>query len=223
MDYPNLRETSRLQELYARRIAARGAGERAACVPLEAIRAVVEQEGDEDDRLATLDHVMACADCHREYEWLTAVEEAASAAVPRARGGVARPWWRQGAPLALAASVLLAVGLVLAPRWLRRAQPEPERGPGGDIAQVAPVPGAAVGLPFTLVWRPTAPGARYVLEVQTPDGTLVLADTTQDTTVTLADSARLVAGASYRWWVREATDAAQPLSSPFRTFQVKAR
>jgi hypothetical protein len=219
MDQPDLNETSRLQQLYERRVAARDTGNRAGCQPVEAILAVIQREGSEDERLAALDHVMACPDCHREYEWLTAVEEAATTAAPRARDVAARRWWQRGAPLALAASVLLAVGVLLIPKLNRRG-PEPVRGPESDIVPVGPTTGAQVKLPFTLAWHPLNGATRYVLEIQTSDGTVAFADTTGDTTVTVGDASHLAAGSDYRWWVREVTDGAAPRSSPFSNLRL---
>jgi hypothetical protein len=219
MDQPDLNETSRLQQLYERRIATLHTGDRSKCVPLESILAIVQREGGEDERLSALDHVMACPDCHREYEWLAAVEEAAGRAAPRARHVAASRWWQRGAPLALAASVLLAVGALLIPR-LNRHRPEPERGTESDIVPIAPVAGARVNLPFTLAWHRLPGATRYVLELQTTDGTVALADTTADTTVTVTDGSRLATGSTYRWWVREVTDGAPPRSSPFNQLRV---
>ena len=101
---------TRMQQLYSRRVAARGAG--ADCVTPEAILAVVRREGPEEERLGTLEHVMSCSACHREYEWLVAVDQAGLEAEDAAEAGAAprRAWWRGGAPLALAASIAVVVG-----------------------------------------------------------------------------------------------------------------
>jgi hypothetical protein len=56
MDQPELMETARLRRLYSGRVAARAGG--AGCVTPEAILAVIRREGGEDERLATLEHVM---------------------------------------------------------------------------------------------------------------------------------------------------------------------
>jgi hypothetical protein len=218
MDQPDLTGTERLQQLYRRRVAERGTAGDAACVSPEAILAVVRREGGEGARLATLDHVMSCAACHREYQWLTAVDRAGieaggNAAAPRA------PWWRS-APLALAASLaaVAAAGLLLQTRL--RGPGEPVRGEGGDIALVAPAAAATGDSGLTFVWRP-APGATgYVLEVQRGDGTIAFSDTTGDTTLALGDPAGLLPAAEYRWWVRELTDGAEPRSSAFRTLRL---
>lgn len=219
MEQPDLSETTRLQQLYQRRVAARDTGDRSDCVSVDGILAIIQREGSEDERLAALDHVMACPDCHREYEWLMAVDEAATTAQPRARDIARARWWQRGAPLALAAMVLLAVGVLLIPKSKRQG-PEPERGNESDIVPIAPVTNAQVRLPFTLAWHPVPGATRYVLEIQTGEGTIALADTTSDTTVTLADGSRLSAGATYRWWVREVTDGAAPRSSPFSSLRL---
>ena len=94
MEHPDV-ETARLQELYARRVARQGTAP--GCPTPEAILALVRREGGEHERLATLEHVMSCAACHREYEWLQAVDEAAVEAGGEP-AGVMRPAWWRGAP-----------------------------------------------------------------------------------------------------------------------------
>ena len=73
----------------------------------EAIAALVRREGPESERLATLDHVMSCLDCRRDFDLLRAVEQAGRQ-VGAARTS-ARPTWLM--PAALAASLLVAIGL----------------------------------------------------------------------------------------------------------------
>jgi hypothetical protein len=124
MDQPDLTDTARLRRLYSGRVARRRGGED--CVTPEAILQVVRREGDEDARLATLEHVMSCAACHREYEWLSAVDEAGREA-ERAAGASRRPWWSRSAPLALAASLVIAAGTAL---LVSRSGTDVER--GGD-------------------------------------------------------------------------------------------
>ncbi|HET7240096.1 MAG TPA: hypothetical protein VFI77_02985, partial [Gemmatimonadales bacterium] len=68
-----------LGRLYRRRVAARSVSA-IGCVSPEAMLALLEREGLESERLATLEHVMSCPDCHREYEWLAAVGQAATKA-----------------------------------------------------------------------------------------------------------------------------------------------
>jgi len=222
MDQPELTDSARLQQLYSRRVAQRGAAGDASHVSPEAILAVIRREGSEEERLATLEHVMSCAECHREYEWLSAVNEAALEAEGGAGAARGRSWTRF-APLALAASLLIAMGTGIA--VYRRVRPGPEvvRGGTGDIALISPADSATVAGSLTFVWRPLPEASRYVLEVQRPDGSVVFADTTSDTTFTLTEPGRILPEVEYRWWVRETTDGAEPRSSALRELRLSGR
>ncbi len=204
-----------LGRLYRRRVAGRWTGG-AGCASPGAMLGVVRGEGGEAGRLATLEHVMSCAACHREYQWLAAVDEAAIGA-----GGDAaarRPWWRR-APLALAASLAVALAVGLLVRSRPHQAPEPLRGAGGDIVLVAPAAGAAGAGDVTFVWRQLPGAPAYVVEVQRADGSIAFSDTTADTTLTLAEPGRVLSRAEYRWWVRELTDGGEPRSSAFGTLR----
>ena len=207
MDERDVSETRRLQELYMRRMGSRKAGGAGAHVTPEAILAVVQREGAESERLATLEHVMSCAACHREYEWLKAVNEAGVEHAGRGSEAlVRRPWW-QDRKLALAASLVMAVGAALAVRSVISPGPERVRGNAGDIVLITP---ATVRRP---TGRSASAGARrrarrrYVLEIQRPDGSIAVADTTADTTVAVTDhriaeaghDLSLVGAGSERW------------------------
>jgi hypothetical protein len=218
MEQLNAAETERLQSLYSRRIAAGSAGDGTHATP-EAILAVVQREGPEEARLATLEHVMACAACHREYQWLTAVDEAGIEAEGSAGARSARPWWG-GQRLALAAS--LAAAAVVLSGVLRKGA-ERERGGAGDIGLVAPAARVSSGAPITFAWHAVPRASRYVLEVQRADGSVAYADTTADTTATLTDPSPLKPDSAYRWWVREVTDGSEPRSSAFRKLRLTGR
>lgn len=222
MDQPDLKDVERLGQLYRRRVVARQAPDPASCVPPEAILAVLRREGGEDERLATLEHVMSCSACHREYEWLSAVDQAAvdSGGVPAVTGRSS--WWR-ARPLALAASLLLAVGLGLLVRRTISGGPELERGGSGEIALLAPPADAVPAGPITFAWHPLPEATGYVLEVQRPDGSVAFTDTTADTTATLTEPDRVLPESDYRWWVRETTDGAEPRASAFRSLSLPRR
>lgn len=208
MDQPDVNETERLGRAYARRVAERGTkGD--ACVTPEALLALVQREGTEEERLTTLDHVMSCAACHREYEWLKAVDQAAT----ETGAQMARPaWWRR-APLALAASLLVAIGAALLVQSRLRSGSDTTRGEDDRIELVGPATGPALGQHPVLTWHPVKGATGYVLEIQRGDRAVVFSDTTADTTLTVG--ATLPAG-KYRWWVREVTDGAEPRSSELR-------
>jgi len=217
MEHLSAAETERLQSLYSGRVTA-GSGGGTHASP-EAILAVVQREGPEEARLATLEHVMACADCHREYQWLTAVDEAGAEAEGSAGAASARPWWG-GQRLALAASLAAAVGAAVVLSGVLRKGAERERGGASDIDLVAPSARAAAGAPVTFAWHAVPGVSRYVLEVQRADGSIAFADTTADTAATLADATRLKPDSAYRWWVREVTDGSEPRSSAFRDLRL---
>jgi hypothetical protein len=210
MDQPDLTETERLQRLYARRVAERPAP--SACVSPEQILAVIQREGTEAERMTTLEHVMSCSACHREYRWLTAVDQAGIEADAGARRR--NPWW-QGRPMVLAASLLAVVAAGLLVQSRIRTGTEPVRGENGDIALVSPATAPATD-DLTFVWRPAAGASGYVLEVQRPDGSIAFSDTTRDTVLTFGAAGQVLPDQEYRWWVRELTDGSEPRSSGFR-------
>jgi hypothetical protein len=222
MDQPNMMtEDARLQQLYARRVATRGTGGGPPCVSLEAILAVVQRQGSEEDRLATLEHVMSCAACHSEYQWLMAVDQAAAETEATPGATQRQAWWR-GAPLAMAAS-LAAIGAAVVLSGILHPGAERERGAANDIALIAPGGRASGDAPIAFTWKALPGVSRYVLEVQRPDGSVVLADTTADTVIVVADPVRRLPESNYRWWVREVTDGAELRSSPFRGLRLTGR
>ena len=213
-----------LQELYERALTERAAPDRADCVSPPEILALVRREDGEERRLATLDHVLACTACRREFELLRAIELAGEQA-GAVRQPAPRAWaiggWRQVAPLGLAAAVLLAVGLGVWQRAPRHDGPDVERGASDSVTLLAPAADTAASAPVTFVWR-SVPGARrYELEVLDAGGTPVYGLTTSDTVVTLADARRLAPGAEYRWWVRVSNDAGSQRASPMRRLRVR--
>jgi hypothetical protein len=217
MEHLSESETERLQNLYSRRVTAGGDGGDHATP--EAILAVVQREGPEEARLATLEHVMACAACHREYQWLTAVDEAGNEAEGSAGVRSARPSWG-GQRLALAASLAAAVGAAVVLSGVLRKGAERERGGASDIGLVAPAARVSFGAPIQFAWHAVPGVSRYVLEVQRADGSVAYADTTADTAATLADASQLQPDSAYRWWVREVTDGSEPRSSAFRDLRL---
>ena len=217
MDQLNVNDTALLQRLYSRRVATTGAG--ASCATPEALLAVVTREGPEDERLATLEHVMSCASCHREYEWLSAVDQAARETEGAEAPVRLRPWWR-GAPLALAASLVAVVGVGVLLSGVLKRNSDLERGGPGDIVLLAPGTEPAAGAPLVFAWHALPGASRYVLEIQRPGGAVALADTTADTTFTVTDPTRTLPDSGYRWWVREVTDGSEPRSSSSRELRL---
>jgi hypothetical protein len=204
----------RLREIYAGIMGSRGAkaGAVSACPSPEAILALVRREGDEEARLATLDHVMSCAQCRSEFDLLRSIELAGAEV-----GAAARPGRRKWVlPAALAASALLAVVIG---RFALPTVPETDvvrSGTGAGVTLLAPPAETRAGSPIVFAWNPIAGATRYRLEVLTGDGQVALEAETADTSIVLESAASLDPG-DYRWWVsaafagRSARSALRPL------------
>ena len=206
---------TRLQDLYSQALARRRAAA-GPCVSPEDLLALVRQEGPEDRRLQVLDHVMDCRECHREFELLRALEVAGRGGQPR----VVRSISRRLVPLALAASLLLAVGIGLAVRS-RGAPEDTPRGGTHQLDLLTPPAEVAPGQPITFSWRPVPGARRYQLEVLDANGTAMFSEFTPDTALTWSAD-RLRPGASYRWWVRDVTPGAE-LNSALRPLRVRTQ
>ncbi len=192
---------------------------RTSCVSPEQLLALVRREGTENSRLATLDHVMVCHSCRHEFDLLRAVEQAGvqSGAGPRAR------WrWHNLAPIGLAASLLLALGVAIG---LNRAGERPDqlRGASDGVTLVAPSAQVGADEPITFVWHRVRHANRYVLELLKGggDGEAVLSRETSDTALVL-DPKLIQPGAQYVWWVRAVTSAGE-LTSPLQPLRVRNR
>jgi len=182
-----------LRAIYGSVMTSSARGRHSPCPEPEAILALIRREGPEETRLATLDHVMSCADCRSEFDLVRSIELAGAEA-----GAAARPGRRWLAPLALAASVLLAV--VIGRYALPRA---PERdvvrsGAEERLTLLAPPPDATTGSPLLFAWHPIAGAGRYRLEVMNAAGEVVLEAETVDTAIVLQSAADLAAG-EYQW------------------------
>jgi hypothetical protein len=204
-----------LREIYGSVMTSRSRGRHSACPQPEALLALVRREGSEESRLALLDHVMSCADCRSEFDLLRSIELAGA-------GGhaAARPRRRWMAPLALAASVLLAV---VVGRHVLPGTPEGDvvrSGAEGGVTLLAPPPEATTGSPLLFAWHPIAGAGRYRLEVMTAAGEVVLEAETADTAIVLQSAADLEPG-EYQWWVG-ATSPADTRSS-LRPLRLRAQ
>ena len=148
--------------LYQRGTSARLGPRRTDCVTPDEMVAVVERLGSEDDRLKTINHAMACADCADELELLRSMR------IVKERARLPRFGY------AVAASAVLVIGLGY--YNLARSRAPAERGvlrdAASDVQLVAPIAPTVPQLD-TLVWRAVDNATGYVVEVRRGDGTLV--------------------------------------------------
>jgi hypothetical protein len=204
-----------LRAIYADVMTSRSRSRTSACPEPEAILALVRREGPEDTRLATLDHVMSCADCRSEFDLVRSIELAGAEA-----GAIARPGRRWMAPLALAASVLLAVVIG---RYALPGGSEKDVVRSGEkerLTLLAPPTDATTGSPILFAWHPIEGAGRYRLEVMNAGGEVVLEAETADTAIVLQSAADLAPG-EYQWWV--GATAPVDARSALRPLRLKAQ
>lgn len=212
----------RLRDLYQHAIAARAPGTRADCPSAERLLALARREGSEAERLHTLDHTMSCGDCMRELELLRVIEKAGGR-IAGPTAGVHRERsvsWRRAAPLALAASLVLAVSLVVRERGRDAGE---DRARGADSTLALHTPGDATLSTrdsLSVAWAPVSGATRYVVEVLDDGGRTVLSEPATDTVLVVRDLGRLTPGREYRWWVRAQTLGGGQRSSPLGRLRV---
>jgi hypothetical protein len=214
----------RLRDLYQHAIAARAPGTRVDCPPAERLLALARREGSEAERLRTLDHTMSCGDCMRELELLRVIEKAGGR-IAGSTAGVRRDRfvsWRRAAPLALAASLVLAVSLVVRERG-RDAGDDRPRGADSTLAVHTPRDATlSMRDSLSVAWAPVRGSTRYVVEVLDDAGRTVLSERTTDTMHVVRDLGRLTPGREYRWWVRAQTVGGAQRSSSLGRLRVTA-
>jgi hypothetical protein len=124
-------------------------------------------------------------------------------------------------PAALAASVLLAVGV--GRMVLRPAGDDTTRGDDhGVVVLVQPGREARAGDALTFAWQAVPGASRYELELLDAGGGVLASAATTDTTVS-PPAARSLPPGDYRWWVRATTPDARSLRSALRPLRLVAR
>ncbi len=203
---------ARLRELYSQVLARSETGDRGACISAEQMSALVERALPEAEQLATLDHIMSCAACQREFELLRALHQAARR--PR----------RALRIYALAASVALIASAALLARaaWWRDS-PDVMRGGVPALTLVSPADDAAVNLPVQLIWRSVEGAARYRVELLDSTGAVAFSATTPDTALTVSRSTPRLLPGSYRWWVAAERREAGPVRASPRRLRIQTR
>jgi hypothetical protein len=176
-----------LQDAYTELLAERHTKERTSCASPEELRALVERDGVEADRLRTLDHVMSCTDCNSEFELLRAVGDA----LPRQRR-----FLMPG--LATAALIAVVGGLM----WIGPGRTEHAVYRGADTTSLLIGPAGVLSEnPELFEWRAIEEAVSYSIEITAPDGMLVASDSTSETMFVIPAGTELDAGVVYTWRV----------------------
>ncbi len=199
----------RLRASYDRLLAVRAeqAALRLGCPAPEAIEDLVERRGGESERLACLDHVMACPWCREEFEMLRSAS--------RASGALRRPAVRHFGWLALM-GLLLAVGPFLL--WRAPGRRDEGAAPRAGLAPVSPAEDATVAGPLRLVWTAMPEVRAYKVYIAAPSGDVVLSAVLADTALAVPPGARLAPGPRYRWWVEAVRPSGERPRSAARHF-----
>jgi hypothetical protein len=192
-----------LRGLYRSHLTKGDAGNRTACPPPERLREVLDREGSEEARLATMNHVMACRHCLPEFEMLRSVNEALPGQKPAFR-------W-----MAIAAAAVLVIGAALIGRQVIRPGEDVLRD-GPTLRLLSPRSGEQLAQPVRLVWNRVPEAVEYQVEVLTTDGAPATTFKTADTTAVL-DS--LPAG-EFIWQVSAAYTIGEPLRARPSRFSV---
>lgn len=211
-----------LRRTYARHLVAGAPSGRTRCVSPEALLALVERRGTEEERLAALDHAASCEACRHDLELLRAVHRVGAARTERS----SLRWnsWgpRSYSRLAAAAVLVLVVGTVTT-ITLRRDDAAVMRGGSASVTPISPVGEVAAGDPLSLKWH-AVPGAdRYSVELLGAAGDSIFATITRDTALTLPATVPLMPDRDYLWSVRaELRDGTHAVASPLR-FRIRQR
>lgn len=188
----------------------------ARAVPLESILALVEGQGSETERLATLDAVMADDASRREFELLRAL----AANQPTARRA-RNPGRLPAAVATLAAAAVLFVVLPSVRRATKIETTEPVRDAARNAVLLSPPMESNVEQSRTFRWRAVPDARIYSIEILTAAGAPVFTTRVADTTLTLPADVRLAPNVEHRWWVvTEFADGTQ-LRSPLRRLLVR--
>jgi hypothetical protein len=188
---------------------------RSNCPSAEALEAAVAGRGPETERLAVLDKALTCGACRREIALLHAL---ASAEVRDGKTKTRGAAWKRLVPMALAASIILALGVVGVHKWGTQGAPDDLRG-GNAVSLIEPSSDASVPRgAVRFAWRRVPSALRYTLEIDATDGRVLLSTHTIDTSLTLS-LANVPAG-EHRWLVLTSTDFGTELRSETRVLRV---
>ena len=197
----------KLRAIYNARVAGTAPANRADCPTPEQLQLLSERaNGDSASNLAMLDHVFGCAYCRAEFAILRTVQSEPDAAkASSAAQSKAASRWLTGPRIAIAAGLLLAVGI--AGESLRRMRlndsSDVVRNAGGDASDVVLVAPLANAAGAQFVWRRVTEAVTYEVQVLDTVGGVLATHVTSDTVYTPSDAerAKLELAGRIDWYV----------------------
>ena len=175
-----------LRDLFRTELA-RTPQDRAACPSPETLQQVATTAGDDDARLATLEHIATCASCRADFDLLrTAHAAAPEPAVATTAPARTMPRW---IPALLAASVAIVASVALL-----REPADVMRGGGADSGAFTFHEVQATATDVRLVWSAVPQAVRYTVEVTLTDGSVAYSTETPDTVASGPRRAGTIAG-----------------------------
>ena len=172
-------DDARLRQAYDELLAARKPADRAGCPTPEELLQLVEREGDESARMATLDHVLGCAWCRPELDALRASADAASAVTPESSRANRPSLGVSFRTLAMAAGIIVVAGVGLLAR--ERGQPDSGTLRGSASAMTLATPERHANGDVVLRWSRPSDAVRYRVELFTTSGATVVETVVTDT------------------------------------------
>jgi hypothetical protein len=183
-------DADRLRKAYARLLEARAASGNPPDFPVEEVQALAEGTHAGTDREARLDAILADPRTADEFQFFLDL------ARDRPAARRAPPHW-----LPIAASLVIATGVLGLWRTLGTGTEEPLRGLDPTVQLIAPAGGAAIEPGTVFVWHPVENASDYRLEVMDEEGNSLVSVLTIDTTYLMPVSHPPAPGIRYRWWV----------------------
>lgn len=178
--------------------------DRSACPTPEQLQALAESgQGGDSANLKTMDHIFGCAYCRADFALLRSVRSGVAAADNGSSNAPARRSWFNGPRIAIAASILFAIGI--GNESLRRTRTSEVRNASeaNDVVLVSPPDGSIVAAVPTFVWRKVPGAAAYEVQLVDTTGVVITTQITSDTVFipNAEDRARIAALKSFDWFV----------------------
>lgn len=204
--------------------------DRSGCPTPEQLQTLAESgQGGNNTNLKMLDHVFGCAFCRADFALLRAVQTGVQSSneTEQASGTKTEPrrTWFTGPRIAIAASLLFAIGI--GSESLRRARSSELRGTptdASDVVIVSPSVNATISPDAAFVWRKVVGAVSYELQLLDTAGGVVTSQITSDTVYTpnSDERARIAALSKLDWFVAARRSDGNERRSAITRVQVKA-